>query len=145
MLRGLIDPNVKLCPVVKDDCYGHGMDVLYPVLAERVDGFAVASPTEALELRHRGYAGFILCFLSAYFDDYDIQDELVRQGITQTVMSKSALASVQAAAERTGGTAPVHLKVDTVQHLNRAVLFYQPFQDYFWHKLSRPGFHVCYR
>lgn len=113
MLRGLIAPNVKLCSVVKDDCYGHGMDVLYPVLAERVDGFAVASPTEALELRQRGYDGFILCFLSAYFDDYDIQNELVRQSITQTVMSKSALASVRAAAERTGGTAPVHLKVDT--------------------------------
>ncbi|MEN8254895.1 MAG: alanine racemase, partial [Verrucomicrobiota bacterium] len=113
MLRGLIDPNVRLCPVVKDDCYGHGMDVLYPVLAERVDGFAVASPTEALALRQHGYDGFILCFLSAYFDDYDIQDELVRQGITQTVMSKTALASVQAAAERMGGSAPVHLKVDT--------------------------------
>ncbi len=113
VLRGLIGHDVKLCPVVKDDCYGHGMDVLYPVLAELADGFAVASPTEALDLRHRGYEGFILCFLSAYFDDYDIQDELVRQGITQTVMSKSALASAQAAAERTGGTAPVHLKIDT--------------------------------
>ena len=113
LLRGLVGASVKLCPDVKDDCYGHGMDVLYPVLTERVDGFAVASPTEALELRQRGYDGFILCFLSAYFDDYDIQDELIRQGITQTVMSKAALASVQAAAERTGGTAPVHLKVDT--------------------------------
>lgn len=112
-LRGLIGNGVKLCPVVKDDCYGHGMDVLYPVLAELVDGFAVASPSEALALRHRGYDGFILCFLSAYFDDYEIQDELVRQGVTQTVMSKSALASVQSAAERTGGTASVHLKIDT--------------------------------
>jgi len=113
VLRNLIGTGVKLCPVVKDDCYGHGMDVLYPVLAELVDGFAVASPTEALALRQQGYEGFILCFLSAYFDDYEIQDELVRQGITQTVMSKTALASVQAAAERMGGTAPVHLKVDT--------------------------------
>ena len=112
-LRKLIGGDVKLCPVVKDDCFGHGMDVLYPVLADLVDGFAVASPLEALDLRNKGYQGFILCFLSAYFDDFEIQDELVRQGITQTVMSKSALASIQAAAERVGGTAPVHLKVDT--------------------------------
>ena len=99
--------------MVKDDCYGHGMDVLYPVLAELVDGFAVASPIEALTLRQRGYEGFILCFLSAYFDDFEVQDELVRQGITQTVMSRTALASVRAAAERVGGTAQVHLKVDS--------------------------------
>lgn len=112
-LRKLIGENVKLCPVVKDDCFGHGMDVLYSVLAELVDGFAVASPLEAIDLRTKGYEGFVLCFLSAYFDDFEIQDELVRQGITQTVMSKSALASIQAAAQRVGGTAKVHLKVDT--------------------------------
>ncbi len=112
-LRSLIGPTVKLCPVVKDDCFGHGMDVLYPVLAELTDGFAVAAPLEALELRRKGYHGFILCFLSAYFDDFTIQDELVWQEITQTVMSKSALTSIQEAARRVGKTAKVHLKVDT--------------------------------
>ena len=113
VLRRLIGPDVRLCPVVKDDCYGHGMDVLYPVLAELVDGLAVASPLEALELRRKGFDGFILCFLSAYFDDFEVQDQLVLNDVTQTVMSKSALASIQAAAERVGGTAMVHLKVDT--------------------------------
>lgn len=113
VLRGLIGDNVKLCPVVKDDCYGHGMDVLYPVLAELTDGFGVASPLEALDLRQKGYHGFILCFLSAYFDDFTVQDELVWQEITQTVMSKSALGSIQAAAKRVGKPARVHLKVDT--------------------------------
>jgi alanine racemase len=113
VIRGLIGDNVKLCPVVKDDCYGHGMDVLYPVLAELTDGFEVASPPEALALREKGYHGFILCFLSAYFDDFKVQDELVWQEITQTVMSKSALSSIQAAAIRVGKPAKVHLKVDT--------------------------------
>ena len=109
----MIGPDVKLCPVVKDDCFGHGMDALYPVLAEMTDGFAVAAPLEALALRLKGYHGFILCFLSAYFDDFKVQDELVWQEITQTVMSKSALQSIQAAAKRVGKTAKVHLKVDT--------------------------------
>jgi len=113
VLRSLIDPKTKLCPVVKDDCFGHGMDVLFPLLSELTDGLAVAAPLEALALRKKGYEGFILCFLSAYFDDFEVQDELVRQNITQTVMSKSALASVHAAAQRAGREAPVHLKVDT--------------------------------
>ncbi len=112
-LRQRIGPDVRLCPVVKDDCYGHGMDVLYPVLSGLVDGFAVASPHEALALRRRGYKGFILCLLSAYFDELEVQDDLVRQSITQTVMSSTALASIRAAAERVGEMAQVHLKVDT--------------------------------
>ncbi|MDF7799137.1 alanine racemase [Pontiellaceae bacterium B1224] len=113
ILRGLIGNDVKLCPVVKDDCFGHGMDILFPVLAELTDGFAVAAPMEALELRSKGYHGFILCFLSAYFDDFKVQDELVWQEITQTVMSNSALASIEASAKRVGKTARVHLKVDS--------------------------------
>jgi alanine racemase len=112
-LRGHIGNEVKLCLVVKDDCYGHGMNVLYPVLSELVDGFAVASPIEALELRQKGYHGFVLCFLSAYFDDFKVQDELVWEEITQTVMSKSALASIESSAQRVGKKARVHLKVDT--------------------------------
>jgi len=112
-IRNRIGPKPKLCPVVKDDCYGHGMDVLYPVLSALADGFAVASPIEALALRRRGYEGFILCLLSAYLDDLEVQDELVRQSITQTVMSSTALASIRAAAERVGAVARVHLKVDS--------------------------------
>jgi alanine racemase len=113
VLRGLLAPGVKLCPVVKDDCYGHGLHIIYPVLAEHVDGFAVASPVAALRLREMGWNGFVLCFLSAYFDDFDVQDELVRKGITHTVMSKSALGCIQSAAKRVGRKALVHLKVDT--------------------------------
>ena len=32
LLREQIGSGVQLCPAVKDDCYGHGVDVLYPVL-----------------------------------------------------------------------------------------------------------------
>jgi alanine racemase len=113
LIRDRVGKTVRICPVVKDDCYGHGMDVLYPVLADCVDGFVVAAPLEALALRRRGYKGFVLCLLSAYFDQLDVQDELVRQSITQTVMSKTALASIRAAAERVEVPAQVHLKVDS--------------------------------
>ena len=112
-LRQLIAPHVKLCPVVKDNCYGHNLKLLYPILAHHADGFIVASPSEALEIRHYGYTGFILCLLSAYFDETDIQEELIRQQITQTVMSKNALQTIAATAQRLQQTAPIHLKIDS--------------------------------
>ena len=68
-LRKIINTGVQLCPVVKDNCYGHGLSLLYPTLAKHADGFIVASPSEALEIRSYGYTGFILCLLSAYFDE----------------------------------------------------------------------------
>jgi alanine racemase len=113
LLRELVGPKVKICPVIKDDCYGHNMRLIYPLLRGYADGLCVASPHEALVLRDDGYTGFVLCFLSAYCDDYVIQDKLVFQEVTQTIMSSSALASVQASARRVGKVAKVHLKVDT--------------------------------
>ena len=112
-LRKRMNPSVQLCPVVKDNCYGHGLNLLYPTLAKHADGFIVASPSEALEIRSYGYNGFILCLLSAYFDETDIQEELIRQSVTQTVMSKAALETVAAAAKRCQKTAPIHLKIDS--------------------------------
>ena len=41
-LRKKLNSSVKLCPVVKDNCYGHGIELLYPTLAEQCDGFIVA-------------------------------------------------------------------------------------------------------
>jgi alanine racemase len=112
-LRKRLAPGVRLCPVVKDNCYGHGLDLLYPTLAAHADGFIVASPSEALEIRSFGYTGFILCLLSAYFDETDIQEELIRQKITQTVMSKNALQTIASTAQRIQQTAPIHLKIDS--------------------------------
>ena len=112
-LRVRLAPGVQLTPVVKDDCYGHGLKLIYPIMSELVDGFVVASPSEALELRAYGYEGFILCLLSAYFDEWQIQEQLVRERVTQTVMSKSALERITAAATRCGKQAEVHIKVDS--------------------------------
>ena len=112
-LRARLAPGVQLTPVVKDDCYGHGLKLIYPIMSELVDGFVVASPSEALELRAYGYEGFILCLLSAYFDEWEIQEQLVRERVTQTVMSKSALERIAAAAKRCGKQAEVHIKVDS--------------------------------
>ena len=112
-LRTLLDPATALCPVVKDDAYGHGMIEVFEALKDRTDGFAVASPGEALALRAAGWGGFLLCFLSAYLDDVEVRETLVREEVTQTVMSEEALRAIEAAAARVGKPARVHLKIDT--------------------------------
>ena len=33
-LRKRISLSVQLCPVVKDNCYGHGLNLLYPTFAK---------------------------------------------------------------------------------------------------------------
>ncbi|MCP4377665.1 MAG: hypothetical protein GY794_16005, partial [bacterium] len=64
LLRGCVGANVRICPAVKADCYGHGLDILWPVIAEESDAMAVASASEAIELRQAGYDGEILMFFT---------------------------------------------------------------------------------
>ncbi|MEM7195989.1 MAG: alanine racemase [Pseudomonadota bacterium] len=49
-LRGLAG-NRKIMQVVKADAYGHGIDLVAPVLAAEVDGMAVATIDEGIRLR----------------------------------------------------------------------------------------------
>ncbi|RPI58557.1 MAG: hypothetical protein EHM48_10025, partial [Planctomycetaceae bacterium] len=42
-LRKLLKPATKLCAVVKADCYGHGLDLLLPIISATADCLAVAT------------------------------------------------------------------------------------------------------
>ena len=64
LLRRHVGADVRICPAVKADCYGHGLEILWPVIAEEADAMAVASAAEAIELRELGYAGEILMFFT---------------------------------------------------------------------------------
>ncbi len=65
LLRGRLSPGVKLCAVVKADCYGHGLALLLPILSPLVDYLGVATPEEAIGLRRGGYHGPIITFFSS--------------------------------------------------------------------------------
>jgi len=117
-LRGLLPPGVKICGVVKADCYGHGLDLLLPVLAQGADALGVATPEEAIRLRTLGYERPILMFFSAcaYADGQELRDaleELLAQQVTMTVVSSAEAADVSACAKRVGADAHVHIKIDT--------------------------------
>jgi len=118
LLRGLLAPATKLCVVVKADCYGHGLRTLLGVIAEQADALAVATPEEAIALRDLGYERPILMFFSAcaYTDGRELRQalgELIARGVTLTVVAEPELAVVSEVAQKVGGKAEVHVKIDT--------------------------------
>ncbi|MFP4053785.1 MAG: alanine racemase [Phycisphaerae bacterium] len=118
LLRRCLTPGVKLCAVVKADCYGHGQDLLLDLLSGGADFLAVATPEEALHLRSRGYTGPILVFFSAcaYANGKELQEavaELIARKVTLTVAQPEEIAAVAAAAAVVDAPAEVHVKVDS--------------------------------
>ncbi len=118
VLAGCVGDGVKLCAVVKANCYGHGVDLLLDTLARKADWLAVASPDEAIALREMGYTGPVLMFFSAcaYVDGRELRDalaELIQRDVTLTVVSPPEAEAVEQAARRAGRAAQVHVKIDT--------------------------------
>ena len=117
-LRAGLAPGVKLCGVVKADCYGHGLETLLGLLAEEADMLGVATPEEAIRLRRMGYERPILMFFSAcaYADGAELRDaleELIAQNVTLTVVSAAEAEDVAEHARRVGADAHVHVMIDT--------------------------------
>ena len=118
LLRGCVGADVRICPAVKADCYGHGLELLWPVIAEESDAMAVAGAAEALELRELGYAGELLmfftpCSLPAGEASGGTLKELMRRNVTLTVVSSTDVEAAVRAAGELGIESPVHIKIDT--------------------------------
>jgi alanine racemase len=117
LLRSHVGPDVRICPAVKANCYGHGLDLLWPVIAEQSDAMAVASAGEALGLRHLGYVGEILMFFTPCSLPGDkahgTLKELIKCNVTLTVVSPGEVEAVSAATGELGLQASVHVKIDT--------------------------------
>ncbi len=118
LLRQRLSRGCKLCPVVKADCYGHGLRALLGVISAEADCLAVATPQEALLLRRLGYRRPVLMFFSARTEDGSPTDrqllqELIARDVTLTVAAALEVAAIEAAAVRAGRPASVHVKVDS--------------------------------
>ena len=60
-LRSWMEPGCQMCVAIKADAYGHGADLVLPVLArEGVEMVGVATIGEASEAREWGWQGSIL-------------------------------------------------------------------------------------
>jgi alanine racemase len=118
LLRRHVGADVRICPAVKADCYGHGLEILWPVIAEEADAMAVASAAEAIELRELGYAGEILMFFTVCSCAngemvHRTLKELMGRSITLTIVSPGDVEAASRAAGELGIEAPVHIKIDT--------------------------------
>lgn len=117
LLAGRLGGGTRLCPVVKADCYGHGLDVLMPVFVERADALAVAQPVEAFAARQFGWPGPLLVlfppFAAAGRRPVETFAELIAQQATLTVTEADQLDLLAAAARQAGRDADVHIKIDT--------------------------------
>ncbi len=116
-LRAFIGEGVKLYPVVKADCYGHGLGLLLDVIAESADGLCVSTPATAMRLRQLGYTGPILVFFSACSFAEENRKlfiaELISADVTQTVVDIGEVEVINKVASELGVKATIHLKIDT--------------------------------
>lgn len=110
VLRGRAG-SAQLMAVVKADAYGHGLvPVARAAVAGGADWLGTAQLVEALELRAAGLTVPLLTWLHAPGADYT---PAVAAGIDLGVSAPWGLAEAARAAEVTGRTARVQLKVDT--------------------------------
>ena len=118
LLRSLVGADVLICPAVKADCYGHGLELLWRAIAEESDAMAVASAAEAIELRDMGYRGEILMFFTVCRCAngpavHSTLKELINRRVTLTIVSGADAEAAGRAAGELGVEARVHIKIDT--------------------------------
>src|SRR3989339_1541166 len=118
LLRQRIPPATQICVAAKADCYGHGLDLLWPILAEQANAMGVATPAEASHLRGAGYQGPILMFFPVMAQVLShearyVLEELISKRIWLTVVALDEIPFLAEAAGRIGMPAMVHIKVDS--------------------------------
>ncbi|MGN0976135.1 MAG: alanine racemase [Gemmiger sp.] len=100
-----------VCAVVKADAYGHGADVVAPLLEQQgAAAFAVSCLAEARHLRRCGVTRPILIL---GYTDPAFAGELAACNAATAVFSGEYARALSAAATAAGCTVRVHLKLDT--------------------------------
>ncbi len=110
VLSDILPEGCELMAVIKADAYGHGADDAGRILsAAGIHCYAVATVSEAVELRKHGLKGTILILGYTAPQDFRL---LTRYRLTQTVLDH--FYAQQLSAVR--GRVQVHIKVDTGMH-----------------------------
>lgn len=110
-IRGIVGPNVKICPAVKADGYGHGAPEVSRTLVDAgAEMLSVATPEEVIELRESGIETPILllqCILPEQIP------EIIEYDISTNVCDLQLAESLSDEAIKAGKRVKVHIKVDT--------------------------------
>jgi len=113
IVRNLLAPGVKICPVVKADAYGHGIRQVLGVIGSAADMLGVAICSEAVELRDLGWQRPVIMFTTAGASNAADLAELIARDVTLTVTSLDEIGLLGDAAEKAHRPADVHIKIDT--------------------------------
>ncbi len=111
LLRSRLAPTTQLMAVVKANAYGHGAAETARTLQQAgADHFAVATLSEAIELRQAGIARPILVL--GYTPPWHAASALAH-AVTLTVFELETATALHAAAKAMGQRLTVHVKVNT--------------------------------
>ena len=110
-IRKRLNPNTKVCCVVKADAYGHGAERLAKEYEKMgADWFAVSNLEEAQQLRR---AGIKLPILILGYTPPEKAAELARLNISQALVGSEYGQSLSHYAKKAGVTVKVHVSLDT--------------------------------
>ena len=112
-LRSCLAPGVKLCPVVKANAYGHGIEQVVGVLRESADMLGVAICSEAVGLRRLGWHRPILQMATTGGLNSDDLAQLIAIGVTLTLTTTDEVKLLAEAAGKARRPAQVHVKIDS--------------------------------
>jgi alanine racemase len=110
-VKKFVGENLEYMAIVKADAYGHGAVFCAKKLEnEGVDWFGVALPEEGLELRENGIKTRVLCLGSFWSGQENL---LLKNGLTPVIYQLETAVKFNRAAEETGVSANIHIKIDT--------------------------------
>ncbi len=111
-IKGALQPNTKVCAVIKTDGYGHGALPLARIMEarEEVWGYAVATAQEARMLYDAGLKKPVL--ILGYVFAEDVAD-IVLHHVRPTVFSYESAKEFSDLAVASQETVSVHIKIDT--------------------------------
>jgi len=103
--------KTQLCAVVKADAYGHGVNIIAPILQKGgVDCFAVSNIEEAIELRE---IGIIKPILILGYTPCEYAKEISKYDISQCVYSLDYAKDLSNEAVKNNINIKIHIKLDT--------------------------------
>ncbi len=107
-----IGTNTKILCVIKTNAYGHGAVAVAKAIENLnvVEGFAVATAKEALELREANINKRILLLGYSFEEDYE---DLIRNHVTICVFQEEVAKNLSKVATKLDMKCNLHLKIDT--------------------------------
>lgn len=109
-VKALNPPDKKTALVIKADAYGHGSVAVAKEMDDLADYYAVATVTEAVELRN---ADILKPILILGYTDISEYETVILNDITVAMYDLDRAAILSNEAEKHGKKAKVHIKVDS--------------------------------